>query len=50
MTPESLAARIRSMLADNPTLILYAKDDKLYAGYLMADRDDADVFVTDVEL
>lgn len=50
MTPESLAARIRSMLADNPAIILYVRDDKLYAGYLMADSIEEDVFVTDVEL
>ncbi len=55
MTPETLAARIRNLLASESSVCLYAKEDSygnilLYAGYLMADRDDEDVFVADVTM
>lgn len=47
MDPESLAARIRNLLASNPELTLYVQDDRLYAGYFHPDGED-DVFVIDV--
>ena len=55
MTPESLAARIRNLLASELSIGLYAREDSdgrilLYAGYLMTDRDDEDVFIADVTL